>query len=728
MGRLLNYILNELKRRNIYKIGTAYTMVSWLTLQVVNTVVQIVDAPDWIEKGVLFILIAGFPITLLIAWTFEITPEGMKKTIEVKEEYSITKKTGRIINFIIIISLLLIISGLVFERTFQNSDNDMPQTQNTENLYPSIAVLPFKDMSEKGDQAFMGEAIADELLNVLAQEEGILVTARTSSFVFADGKNTAKEIGEKLNVGHILEGSIRRSGNRIRVTAQLINTSNNNHLWSKTYTKEVKEIFALEDEIVGEIHISLLEKLLGERETKNTKTINPEAYDFYIQGLNLYRSSTFESLDAAAIAFNRALEKEPDFLSARINLAKTLYKIIDTGSRSDSELLDQAISLLNEVLILDPNSSEAYYVLALIAGNRRNNELRIKHIRVAYKLNPNDADIMVSYARRLGVELGEVKARDLFERAQHLDPLNSQIPNYYAFYLRNTLREYEEAETAYKKAANINPNNANYSANLSFLYSRYLGNISEAIEQLLITQKIDPNDPDIPNYLSINYLSLGKGNNALKNADLALDLMPDYADVLYSKVNTQIFNGNKIEALELIENTLNNPKVFFRRTTKVDFVFSGVYLYLLQGNIDAAHSIIINNLPEAIELIDSNQSVNDFRIIALLSKISDLLSQDEKVLKFNDQLQLITNELLAHDEGSIDGKDYITLAIISVAHNKDDEAIQYIQSSINSGWLEYWRNNILFSPFFISLQDHPEFIKIIERIETEMSTQRLNFN
>ena len=194
----MSILLQELKRRNVFKVGLAYLVVGWLTIQVVNSITLPLNLPVWVPTLVIVLLALGLPMALLFAWAFELTPEGIKKTTQVDPKQSLTTDTNRKIDFVIIGALTLIIVGLVYDRMAISP----PPIQATEpaSTTPSIAVLPFKDMSEKGNQAYMGEGIADELLNALAQETGLDVTSRTSSFLFGDGKTSSLEIGRKLNV------------------------------------------------------------------------------------------------------------------------------------------------------------------------------------------------------------------------------------------------------------------------------------------------------------------------------------------------------------------------------------------------------------------------------------------------------------------------------------------------------------------------------------------------
>jgi TolB-like protein len=252
-------LFSELKRRNVIRVGLAYIIAAWLLLQVADVVLNNIVAPDWVFQAILLVVVLGFALALIFAWAYELTPEGLKKEKDVDRSESITHVTGRKLDFAIIGVLVLALGYFAYDK-FAVSDSDdaasvAQSDEITETDIPelSIAVLPFVNMSSDPEQEFFSDGISEELLNMLAKFPGLRVAARTSSFQFKGQNQDISKIADTLNVAHVLEGSVRKAGTTLRITAQLIRADTGYHLWSDTYDRELDDIFAVQDEIAGAI-------------------------------------------------------------------------------------------------------------------------------------------------------------------------------------------------------------------------------------------------------------------------------------------------------------------------------------------------------------------------------------------------------------------------------------------------------------------------------------------
>ena len=250
----------ELKRRNIFKVGAAYAIVTWLLAQIASLAFPAFHMPQWTVTFVMSLLIIGFPLILLFAWAFEITPDGIKRTRRVPLEESITQVTGRKLNCILAVLLIvavgyIIVLQFLINKPFVQTEapstvsEQIPADVDTEEVPKTIAVLPFTDLSPDSDQGYFVDGLIEELLNSLAKIPDLLVTARTSSFIFKASDKTAQEIAGILGVDHVLEGSVRKAGDKLRITAQLIRAADGFHLWSNTYDGELKDVFDVQEEI-----------------------------------------------------------------------------------------------------------------------------------------------------------------------------------------------------------------------------------------------------------------------------------------------------------------------------------------------------------------------------------------------------------------------------------------------------------------------------------------------
>ena len=268
-------ILRELRRRNVFKVGIAYIVVAWLLLQVADVILNNVTAPGWIFQVILLVLAIGLPLILLFAWAFELTPEGLKREHEVDRDESITTHTGKKLNRVIIGVLVLALAYFAYDKFQSRSQelfapvaleplkNEQGTTVAEQADAKSIAVLPFVDMSAEKDQEYLSDGISEELLNVLAKVPELKVTSRSTAFFYKGKDFKISDIGRELNVAHVLEGSVRKSGNRVRITAQLIDVDSDTHLWSESYDRTLDDIFAVQDEIANEVVSELKVEILG---------------------------------------------------------------------------------------------------------------------------------------------------------------------------------------------------------------------------------------------------------------------------------------------------------------------------------------------------------------------------------------------------------------------------------------------------------------------------------
>lgn len=428
----LKNIISELKRRNVFKVATAYGIAGWLIIQVMATVSPQLGFPEWIPPLFTILILCGFPIALIIAWAFELTPDGLKKTEEVDTEKSITPQTGKKLNRITIISLALLVVMLVGERIF--FAESIILDEDTGVTTASIAVLPFADLSPNGDQEYFSDGLSEELLNVLAKVENMKVAGRTSSFKFKGMNEDLKLVGEQLGVDHILEGSVRKSGNRIRITAQLIKVSDGFHLWSETYdrTYSAENLFDIQDEISNQVLQELKVKLLGEGE-ENTQLITTamptddvEAYEAFLKGNELMRDRKADEILEAIEKYKQAIKLDPEFAMAFANLSNAYARLYEYGSIDKDEVADLIRTNADRALFIDSNLARAYAGLSSYYKIKEDKENELNAIEKAYDLSPKDPEIINWYGVTVQDEDVE-KGDSLFLVAHELDPFDPVI-------------------------------------------------------------------------------------------------------------------------------------------------------------------------------------------------------------------------------------------------------------------------------------------------------------
>ncbi len=441
-------LFNELKRRNVFKVAAAYTVVAWLLLQVSDTLVPALHLPGWFHSGVAFLLILGFPVAMIFAWAFEMTPEGLKKEKDIDRSKSITHITSRKLDYTIIAALVLALGYFAYDKfvlsaqrdailveatTHAVSERASTDTDPTGEPVKSIAVLPFVNMSDDASNEYFADGISEELLNVLAKYPGLRVAARTSSFQFKGQSPDIADIAEKLHVNHVLEGSVRKSGNRLRITAQLIETKTGFHLWSETYDRELTDVFAIQDEISAAIGAALKIQLAlddgsGQTSPTVTATASTAAFEAYMQGRQLVNRRGRNNLEQAVTHLERALALDETYAPAHAQLAIAIsLQLGSAGGYGDltlEEVERRAMPHIQRAFDLDNRLPEAFAARAIYSLLNADFTGVIENAERVLELNPSYADV-INWSYIAHARMGQhVEAVGALERLLEVDPLS----------------------------------------------------------------------------------------------------------------------------------------------------------------------------------------------------------------------------------------------------------------------------------------------------------------
>src|SRR5437879_1471604 len=356
----------ELKRRNVYKVAVAYAVVGWLIIQITATIVPALHLPDGLTTAVVVLTLVGFPIALVIAWAFEMTPEGMKRTENVSADEVIPQWSKKKFAALII-GVAVVAAGLLAFQLLRSSRSTITATADTK----SIAVLPFVNMSADKNDEYLSDGMTEELINVLSKMPGLRVPGRTSCFAFK-GKNEGdifRKVGDQLHVGTVLEGSVRKAGEKLRVTAQLINVSDGYHLWSTDYDGDVKDILNFQSNVAEQVVQALQVQLGAEaaRALSKKPTENPEAHRLYLLGRYHFAKFTRVGWTNAIPYFEQALKLDPNYALAYCGLADT-YAYMGGVVMPSKQAVVKEKEFAQKALELDPELPEAHLSLACALG------------------------------------------------------------------------------------------------------------------------------------------------------------------------------------------------------------------------------------------------------------------------------------------------------------------------------------------------------------------------
>jgi TolB-like protein/Flp pilus assembly protein TadD len=460
----------ELKRRNVYKVAIAYGIVAWLLMQIASQIFPFFEIPNWMVRAVVLLLLLGFPIALVLAWAFELTPEGIKRDVG----KSIRRKSGRKLDFLIIAVLLLVIGILIFQRLHPNVSPAISSS-----LKKSIAVLPFENLSEEKANAYFAEGVQNAILTRLATVRDLKVISRTSTAKYQSKPDNLKTVARELGVSTILEGAVQKAGDKVRVNVQLIDARTDTQLWAKNYDRDFKDVLGVESEVSQEI-AEALQANLSPSESHGlaaVRTHDTKAYDLFLRGEYEFHqaesSKIADGYDRADAFYQQALARDPNFAEAAAGLARSrLSRHWEVSLLAPAEL-EEVKSIIDRALALAPNSPEAHFALGLFFYfGHHQYEMALAEFNRTLELQPNNA-LARQYCAYVYRRRGEWE-RSLanFQQAQELDPRDAEIPsNIGGTY--QALRQWKDAEHAELRALAIDPHLAG--AALQLLTTRLNG-------------------------------------------------------------------------------------------------------------------------------------------------------------------------------------------------------------------------------------------------------------
>ena len=553
----------ELKRRNVFRVGAAYVVIGWLLLQVADVLLDNFGAPDWVFKSFAALLILGLPLALFLAWAFELTPDGVKRAEDVVESDSITPRTGKRVDRLIVIGLVAVIAILVAERFWSAGDADQETGMTADApaaetgpveapdatveefagapVEKSIAVLPFADFSPGADQGWFADGLAEEILNALARTPDLKVASRTATFAFRDTSQSPAEIGAALKVAHILEGSVRRAADQIRVTAQLIRNSDGYHVWSENFDGSIEDAIAIQEQIAFQIARALKTAMdpdaLAEMLASGTRSV--EAWEAFLKSQALvddasldFEPDEIESILASAL---RATELDPGFSRAHgfianfwLNQITPVSAFYAATELAQAEMRSRFEKHIEDAIRTAGSEAERLGYQADRSWVRVLYAERVAYLRQAVALRPEQADIHVQLGRAL-IEVGEyAEARDTLVKAAALG--RGTAPELLAVYQFLHRVDVEAALALSDRALEADPGSLQvlYQSHRVLLYAEQLDRAA-AVARAYVLRDAD-----------------SEGSHMLQVRQACAEGRRDDADAIYA-----LFNGDSIRWLML---------------------------------------------------------------------------------------------------------------------------------------------------------------------------------
>jgi TolB-like protein/Tfp pilus assembly protein PilF len=729
----------ELKRRNVIRVAIAYAVAAWLLIEVSATTFPMLMLPEWTATFVTVLLMIGFPVALIFAWAYELTPEGIKKERDVDSTQSITNITGRKLDYLIITVLVVALGYFVYDKfvlgALQIEAITQTATEQTtasplESIASdySIAVLPFVNMSSDPNNEYFADGLSEELLNVLARIKSLRVTGRTSSFHFKGSSPDLREVGKVLGVAHILEGSVRKQGNQVRVTAQLIHASDGFHMWSDTYDFQLDDIFAVQDRIAAEVAEALQQTLLGDVRVveitvteRATPNIDAATYSLYLQALARFGPRTLEGHEAAIELLQQVIEAAPEFAegwAALSDVTLLLHHNHRTISWEDAKAT--AATAVANALALAPDTSVvqtawAHYNWDLLTkdGYQPAREVLIRAFERAIELDPQNPEALYWFGSfwMENSEREHERALILFERALAVDPLRI-IARQWRIDTLHALGRLDEAKTYALESIRIFPQKA-------YLYT-LLAKMEESRGRLdrawLWLEQADPNDRGWMDQEDRFYLAKALDYEAgMRNAAVQGSVNP-YSQPVYEAF-LQIRDGEVVTAIATLE----------AAAVKLGLKNFNLALGRLKAIMgDCAGALEIHGRVYGDDLYDDPEGTLDRLGVWTASHVAFCLS----VIGRTDQAKAVAEAIVAKtdwvDEAPrFSGKaPYFQLSRIAALCVLEEEAraLQRLEAYIAGGQRSLWKYSWLEidqDSRFQTLHNNPRFIKLIKEVRAD---------
>jgi TolB-like protein/Tfp pilus assembly protein PilF len=718
-------IVAELKRRNVFRVAAAYLVVGWLLTEVLTTILPTLGAPDWTSRAVILIFAFGFIPAVVLSWIYELTPEGVKREEDVNRDDSVTSKTGRKLDYVTVSAVVALVIFLALFGARQA--NNVPVDSQSTAAAASIAVLPFVNMSNDEDNEYFSDGLTETLLHMLTQIPELKVAARTSSFSFKGQNKTIGEIADALDVAHVLEGSVQRVGDRVRVTAQLIRADDGFHVWSEPYNRTLEDIFGIQDEIAAMVGGALSVSLLGDTSETllaGVSTDSADAYDLYLLALNERAKNSFGSLRAAEDLLKGALTIDPDFLDAKAALAGNYLRQAETGLRDPEQTWNDVVVIAEQVLAVRPDDVDALaakiYVEAANAAQQADREsvdIAVDELEKLAQATPGNLNVIIYMSRLMQ---GDEQERVLPLLLAYLDrdPL-SPVVHYELGNRYMQDGENDKALASFERSLELEPSQPNAYVMIGFSKLND-GDGLGFLQSFLKAVEVDPQDHEVPGMIAGFLYNLGLIDEADDFRNRVMAIAPTseiaYQIDLLRAISTGDSESGTATARRVIEDDVPNRRSAFASSVQ----------YLLRSAIerdalDAEFAYLEEQAPGLLD-IESQSAPVKFRAAQFVAFDAWFvaLPRDELLRQIDKMRELAES----FGQQPMDNPD-VQFAVLSLAGDAAAAVDVALENIVNESVLAHpgWRQTIAQAQYRDVIAD-PRIQAALQRWEDEEAAIR----
>lgn len=709
----------ELGRRKVLRTVGAYAVGVFVLLQLMDAAVEPLRLPDWLPTLVVIVVILGFPLVFLLAWHLELRPDGVHRTARAG---LLTRGQSAAL----FSAMLLATAGLsaMFYQYYSGVFEGQAATVATagpddgrEFLAPenSIAVLPFADLSQQGDQGYLADGIAEEILNLLAQVDGLRVAARTSSFAFRERLDDIRQIGRLLNVRTILEGSVRTSGDRIRLTAQLINVEDGYHIWSKDFDREVADVFEIQDEVANSIASALVESFSGVQAKPTSRTDSLAAAQAYRTGRLHWWRRTPSELQKAIEMFAKALEHDAQFAPAYAAMADSWLLLSLYGNVTTVKATEKAQDMIDKALAIDPASTEAFAALGLARWQIGQLDAAESALRHAADLNEDYIPAQLWLAGVLGEQGRYPEEHLVLQQAMSRDPLNELLIVNYAANL-SIRGDWEAARKLMADVLELHPDSTMLLRSMAKM-ELFNGNLVDGWKLANRAWQLEPDNPEEIATMARTWILLGDTEEAERLVLQGLEQSGDNAGLLSVRWMTLMVARRYEEAEALVRQLRGQFGDALPASLERNFNLQLGMIAMVRSDFPEARRLLTAALGEEDRAAYNN---DDVMVMTLASLASEKLGEHAEAqgLLEDAERKIRRGRLNGVDDPGI----YYNEAVLLALRSEPAQAMEKLQQAYDHGFREQWVMEI--DGRLAPLWNQPEFVALMDQIRDDISRAR----